>query len=337
MKDLRLGVNVGDLGMAPEKIIAASQHAEQLGFHSLWTGEAWGTDAVVPLTWAAAHTSTIKLGTAIMQMPGRTPAMTAMTAMTLDALSGGRMILGIGLSGPQVAEGWHGQPYDKPLARTTEYVQILRRIFAREERLVHEGAQYRIPYDGPGSTGLGKPLKSSVHPRADMQIYVAALGPKNVELTTRIADGVLPVFLSATNWRAAFGDTLDEVDLATFDVAPSVYICSGDDVQACRDKVKPFLGLYVGGMGSRGRNFYNDLVCRYGYEAEAKKIQDLYLDGHRSEAIAAVPDALVDEVALVGPAERIADQLEAWRESPATTLILAAQQKRDLRIVADLM
>jgi F420-dependent oxidoreductase-like protein len=336
MGDLRLGVTIGALGMSAERIVAEAQHAEQLGFHSIWTGEAWGTDAITPLTWAAAHTSTIKLGTSILQLPARTPAMTAMTAMTLDSLSGGRMIVGLGMSGPRVVEGWHGDRYGKPLARTREAVAILRQTFAGE-RVVHEGEHYRVPYDGPGATGLGVALRSSAKPRPDLPIYIAAIGPKNIRQTTEIADGLIPVFMSPEKWRDGFGDDLSTVDLAAFDVAPTVSVVSGDDLAACRDRVRPMLGLYIGGMGARGKNFYNDLVCRYGYEGDARKIQDLYLDGHRKDAVAAVPDALIDEVALVGSAERIADRLAAWRSSCATTLILIPTRRDDVDLVASLV
>jgi F420-dependent oxidoreductase-like protein len=334
--DLRLGMTIGALGLRADRIVAEAQHAELLGFHSIWTGEAWGTDAITPLTWAAAHTSTIKLGTSILQLPARTPAMTAMTAMTLDALSGGRVILGLGMSGPRVVEGWHGDRYGKPLARTREAVGILRRTFAGE-RVVHEGEHYRIPYDGPGATGLGAALKSSAQPRPDIPIYIAAIGPNNVRQTAELADGLIPVFMSPEKWRDGFGDDLSGVDLGRFDVAPTVSVVSGDDLDACRDRVRPMLGLYIGGMGAKGRNFYTDLFCRYGYEADAEKIQQLYLDGHRREAVAAVPDALIDEVALVGSADRIADRLAAWRASCASTLILIPTRREDVDLVASLV
>ena len=334
MPDLRFGVAFGGLGMDAAAIVSGAQHAEGLGFDSLWTGEAWGTDAVVPLTWAAAHTATIGIGTSILQMPARTPAMTAMTAMTLDELSGGRLRLGLGLSGPQVVEGWHGVPYTKPLTRTREYVGLLRQAFAGE-KVSLAGDVHRIPYDGPGATGRGKALRSSSAPRPDIPIYVAAIGPKNIAQTVAIADGLLPAFMSASQWGTVFGGALAEAKPG-FEVAPLVQIVSGDDIARCRDRVRPLLGLYIGGMGPRGGNFYNDLVCRYGYEAEAKAIQDLYLDGHRREAVAAVPDALVDEVALVGDAAHIADQLAVWHESPATTLILDPARRDDLDLVAGL-
>ena len=334
---MRLGLNFAYSGLDPKVAVDTAKRAESLGFDSIWTAEAYGSDAVVPLTWMAAHTERIHLGTGIMQIPGRTPAMTAMTAMTLDAMSGGRLRLGLGLSGPQVAEGWHGVAYGQPLVRTREYVAILRAIFAREQQLEFAGEHYTIPYRGDDATGLGKPLKTILHPRADIPIYLAAIGPKNVALAAEIADGFLPVFWSPTRWKHAFGDSLAGADLSRFDITPSVTVVLGDDVAACREMVKPFVALYVGGMGARGKNFYNDLACRYGFEGPAKEIQDLYLDGKKREAAAAVPDELVDEVALVGPRERIAERLEAWRESPVTTMVLATMQPEAMEVMAELV
>jgi F420-dependent oxidoreductase-like protein len=269
-----------------------------------------------------------------------------MTAATLDLMSGGRFLLGIGASGPQVAEGWHGQAYGKPLGKTREYIEIVRAILAREAPLEHHGAHYDIPYSGPDATGLGKPLKLIVHPeRADVPIYVAAIGPKNVELTAEIADGWLPIFFSPSRLRETYGAALDAgfatagggKSLEHFDIAPTVTVLLGDDIDALRGFVKPMAALYIGGMGARGKNFYNDLACRYGYEAAAKEIQDLYLDGKKAEATAAVPDELVDEVALVGPKERIADRLDQWRESGITTMILGTGQPEALRLMAELV
>src|SRR6266513_4869107 len=332
---MRLGLNLGYWGADAARVVEVARHAEALGFHSVWTAEAYGSDAIVPLTWVGAHTTKIKLGTAIMQMPARSPAMTAMTAVTLDLLSGGRALLGLGLSGPQVAEGWHGQPYGKPLAKTREYVDIVRTIIRREAPLEHHGEHYDIPYSGPGATGLGKPLKLIVHPRRQIPIYLAAIGPKNVALAAEIADGWLPVWFSPQR-RDVYAEAFEGRDLSSFDIAPTVSLVLGDDAAACRAMVKPMLALYIGGMGARGRNFYNDLACRYGYEAAAKEIQDLYLDGKKQEASAAVPDELVDEIALVGPRERIADRLEAWREAGVTTMIVLGQQPEALRLMAEL-
>jgi F420-dependent oxidoreductase-like protein len=336
---MRLGLNLGYLGSAdPSVTVPLAQHAESLGYHSVWTAEAYGADAVVPLTWMAAHTSRINVGTAIMQMPARTPANTAMTAATLDSLSGGRFLLGLGLSGPQVVEGWHGEAYGKPLGKTREYVSIVREILRREKPLEHHGRHYDIPYTGPDATGLGKPLKLIIHPRrADLPIYLAAIGPKNVALTAEIADGWLPIFFAPTRFGETYGEHFADTDLDAFDIAPTVSVVVGDDVAACRDKVKPGLALYIGGMGARGRNFYNDLACRYGYEAAAKEIQDLYLDGKKAEAMAAVPDELVDEVALCGPKERIDELLDQWRGSPVTTMIVGASQPEALEVMAELV
>ena len=335
---MRLGLNLGYFGAAPPaQLIPLVQHAEGLGYSSVWTAEAYGSDAVVPLAWVAAHTSTIRCGTAIMQMPARTPAATAMTAATFDLLSDGRFLLGLGLSGPQVVEGWHGEAYGKPLGKTREYVSIVRAILAREAPVEHHGAHYDVPYTGADATGLGKALKLIIHPkRPDIPIYLAAIGPKNVALSAEIADGWLPVFFAPQRFAEAYGESFRSTDLATFDIAPTVSVVLGDDVDACRRTVKPNLALYIGGMGARGRNFYNDLACRYGYDAAAKEIQDLYLDGKKAEAAAAVPDELVDEVALCGPKERIADLLETWKASPVGTMIVATTQPEALEVLAEL-
>ncbi|MEP6977443.1 MAG: LLM class F420-dependent oxidoreductase [Thermoleophilia bacterium] len=332
---MRLGYYMGYAppGKNPLELIELAQEAERLGFHSAWAAEAWGTDAVTVLSWLAATTSTIKIGSAILQLPGRSPANAAMTAATLDLLSGGRFLLGLGTSGPQVVEGWHGEAWGKPLGKTREYVEIVRTIL-RRETLEHHGEHYDIPYTGPGATGLGKPLKLMMRPlRAEIPIYIAALGPKNVELAFEIADGWIPIFFSPERAREAF--SFDSRN--GFDISPSAHVVVTDDVEAGRDFVRPILGLYIGGMGARGKNFYNALVRRYGYEAEAEKIQQLYLDGKQREAIAAVPDALVDDVALVGPRERIADRLEAWRESGATTLLCSTHDVNALRTMAELV
>jgi F420-dependent oxidoreductase-like protein len=333
---MRLGLNLGYWGADASQVVDVARHAESLGFHSVWTAEAYGSDAVVPLTWVGAQTSKIGLGTAIMQMPARSPAMTAMTAVTLDLLSGGRALLGLGLSGPQVAEGWHGQPYGKPLAKTREYVDIVRTIIKREAPLEHHGEHYDIPYNGPGATGLGKPLKLIVHPKREIPIYLAAIGPKNVALAAEIANGWLPVWFSPTRMDV-YAEAFEGRDLTDFDIAPTVSVVLGDDAAACRAMVKPMLALYIGGMGARGRNFYNDLACRYGFEAAAKEVQDLYLDGKKQEATAAIPDELVDEVALCGPKERIAELVEPWLKSPVTTMVVATVQREALDVMAELV
>ena len=332
---VRLGYTMGYAapGTNPLALIALAQEAERLGYDSAWAAEAWGTDAVSVVAWLAATTSTIKVGSAIMQIPGRTPANTAMTAATLDLMSGGRFLLGLGTSGPQVVEGWHGQPWGKPLTKTREYVEIVRRALRREELEFH-GDQYEIPYSGAGATDLGKPLKLMLRPlRASIPIYLAALSPKNVRLAFEIADGWLPIFFSPEHARAAFGYEPRE----GFEIVPTVHVVLTDDVAAGRDALRPMLALYIGGMGSRGANFYNALVRRYGYEAEADRIQELYLGGKQRDAIAAVPDALIDEVALVGPRERIRDRLDAWRECGVTTMLVGAHDADTLRNLAELV
>ena len=336
---MKLGLSLGYWGARPNDATAIVQEAERLGFDSVWAAEAYGSDAVTVLSWLGALTTRIHLGSGILQMPARTPANTAMTAATLDMLSGGRMLLGLGVSGPQVVEGWHGVPYGKPLVRTREYVEILRMIWAREQNLEFKGQEYTIPIEG--GTGLGKPLRLTLHPlRKRIPIYLAAIGPKNVELAGEIADGWLPIFYSPQREGTYLGPL--DAGLAKrqaeepFDIAPAVTVVLGDDVQACRDAVKPMLALYIGGMGARGKNFYNDLARRYGYEAEAEEIQDLYLGGKKMAAIAAVPDALVDEVALCGPKERIAELLEPWKRSRATTLLIGTSQPEALRVMAEL-
>ena len=336
---MKLGLHLGYWGSHPTDFMPLALEAERLGFDSLWTAEAYGNDAVSVIAWAAARTSTIGVGTAIMQIPARTPATTAMTAITLDHLTGGRFRLGLGTSGPQVSEGWHGADFSKPLARTREYIEIVREILRREKPLEYQGSHYRVPL--PGGTGLGKPLKTIVHPkRSDLPIYLAAIGPRNVSLAAEIADGWLPTFYAPSH-ADVFQASIDE-GLATagkrregFDIAPFAPVIVGEDVQACRDLVKPTVALYVGGMGARSKNFYNSLVQRYGYEEAAAAIQDLYLDGKKGEAAMAVPDELVDDVALVGPKDRIADRLQAWREAGIDTLIAGAFQAEALQALAE--
>jgi len=296
--------------------------AERLGFSSVWTAEAWGSDAVSPAAWILAQTEKINVGTAIMQMPGRTPAMTAMTAMTLYSLSGGRFILGLGPSGPQVVEGWHGVAYGRPLTRTKEYISIIRTILERKVKLEHEGFHYQIPYRGEGSSGLGKPLKSILHGDPALRIYTASISPNGMECAGEVADGVFPVWMNPERYdvfeeslergfsKAGGGKSLDD-----FEIAPFCTVVMGDDIAACRNPVKNMMALYIGGMGARDKNFYNDYAKRLGYEEAAVTIQDLFLSGKKADAAAAVPDALVDEVALVGPEDRIRDRLQAWKEA----------------------
>ncbi|HLY87170.1 MAG TPA: LLM class F420-dependent oxidoreductase [Gaiellaceae bacterium] len=335
---MKLGLNLGYAppGTNPTDLFPLVREAERLGFDSVWVAEAWGTDAVSVLGWLAAKTERIKLGSAIMQIPGRSPANTAMTAATLDLLSGGRLLLGLGTSGPQVVEGWHGQPWGKPLGKTREYVEIVRAALRRQV-VEHDGAHYRVPYHGPGATGLGKPLKLMLRPlRAEIPIYLAALGPKNVALAVEIADGWLPIFVDPERFDDAFGPSLAAAPPG-FEIAATVSVLVGDDVEALRDALRPHVALYVGGMGAKGRNFYNALVRRYGWEDDAERIQELYLDGKHREAIAAVPDALVDAVTLVGPKERIAERLDAWRETPVTSLVLGTPQHEALQTLAELV
>lgn len=340
---MRLGLNVGYWGASPVDNVALAQEADRLGFHSVWTAEAYGSDAVSPLVWLAAKTEKIKVGTAIMQMTARVPAMTAATAMTIDLLTEGRMLVGIGASGPQVVEGWHGVPYGKPVTRAREYVEIMRTIWKREQPLEFHGDHYDIPCKG--GTGLGKPLKAIIHPfRNSIPIYLAAVGPKNVALAAEIADGWLPIFFSPER-VPVYREWLDEgfakagggKDLTNFDIAPTVHIVMGDDVAVCRNQVKPMLALYIGGMGAKGKNFYYDIACRYGYQEAADKIQEFYLTGKKMEAMAAVPDALVDEVALCGPRERIAERLAAWKTCGITTMICGTSDIGALRTMAELV
>jgi F420-dependent oxidoreductase-like protein len=341
---MKIGLNIGYFGTAIADDFGLITEAERLGYESVWTAEAYGSDAVTPLAFIAARTEKIKIGSAVLQMAARTPAMTAMTAATLDQMSGGRLLLGLGVSGPQVVEGWHGRPYGKPLGVTREYVEILRKIFARKEPVTYDGAYYQMPYAGEGATGLGKPLKIMSKPKnPDLPIYIAAIGPKNVELTAEIADGWLPIFFSpertATVYQplleAGFARSGDDAKADRFDIAPTVSALVIDDVDAGRLQMKPALALYIGGMGAKGRNFYNDLARRYGYEEAAENIQDLYLDGKRMEATMAVPDALVDEVCLVGPADKVKDRLAAWDDAGVTNLIIAASDITTLRTIAE--
>lgn len=329
MGALELGYIAGYWSSGPPAgALDAIVEAERLGFRSVWTAEAYGSDALTPLAWWGASTERIQLGTAIVQMSARTPAATAMAAITMDHLSGGRFVLGLGASGPQVVEGWYGQPYPKPLARTREYVEIIRRIVAREAPVSFDGEQYQMPY--PGGAGLGKPLKSTVHPlRSEIPIYLAAEGPKNVALAAEICDGWLPLFFSPKE-DAFYRDCLtrgfeaagDSSRSDGFEVAAPVTIVPGDDVEACADLVRPMLALYAGGMGARGANFHFEVFARMGYEDVAERVQDLYLAGKKQEAAAAIPLAMVEDVALVGPPDKIRDELERWRETCLTTVLV---------------
>jgi len=342
---MRLGIMLGYAASRLELPVELVQEADRLGVYAVWTAEAYGSDAVSPLAWLGALTERIHLGTAIMQMPGRTPANTAMTAMTLNQLSGGRFLLGLGLSGPQVVQGWHGVSYARPLARTREYVEIVRAIFRREERLQYDGALYQIPYQGEDATGLGKPLKSTLKADPDIPIYLAALGPKNVALAAEIADGWLPLFFSPGKFDEIYRPALEEgftragggKSLDSFDLAPMVPVVIDRSLDACYNALRPMLALYIGGMGSRERNFYNDLAVRYGFEQAAREVQDHYLSGDKFGAMSAIPGELIDEVALVGPRERVRERLQLWRESPVRTLNMMISDVDTLRTMVELV
>ncbi len=342
---MRLGIMLGYAAGKIDLPMALVKEADDLGVYAVWAAEAYGSDAVTPLAWIGAQTKNIKLGTAIMQMPGRTPANAAMTAMTLNQLSDGRFLMGLGLSGPQVVEGWHGVSYKMPLTRSREYVEIVRAIFKREDRLTYNGKLYQIPYQGEDATGLGKPLKSTLHAQPDIPIYLAAIGPKNVQLTAEIADGWLPIFFSPDKYddiykpyiEAGFAKAGGGKGYHNFDIAPTVSVVMNDNLDICYNMLRPMLALYIGGMGAKGKNFYYDLACRYGYEAEAEEIQNLYLAGDKGAAMMKVPGALIDEVALVGPRERIKERLPLWLNSPITTMNMTVFDIETLRAMVELV
>jgi F420-dependent oxidoreductase-like protein len=343
---VKLGLIVGYWPSSGPPPDAAAQvaAAESLGFESIWTSEAYGSDCFTPLAWWGAATERVQLGTAITQISARTPASTAMTAITLDHLSGGRFVLGLGVSGPQVVEGWYGQTYAKPLARTREYVEIIRRIVAREEPVTFEGEHYAMPLPAAEGTGLGKPLKSIVRPlRPDIPIYLGAEGPKNVALAAEIGDGWLPMFFSPRSdafYREALAEGFARPGARRkpddFEVACAVPVVPGDDVDGCADFLRPMLALYIGGMGAKDRNFHKDVFTRLGYEAECEAIQEAYLDGRKNDAAALVPTAMVEDVYLIGPPEKIRDDLEAWRETCVTTMLVAGPPAL-LEQIADLI
>ena len=344
---MQLGVHIGywGLGLTAAEQLDLVLEAERLGYDSVWTAEAYGSDAVTILAWLAAQTERIKLGSAILQMPGRSAAMTAMTAATLDQLSGGRMLLGIGSSGPQVAEGWHGQRFGRQLQRTREYVDVVR-MALRRERVRYEGETLQLPLpDGPG-----KALKLTIAPVQErIPIYIAAIGPNNTTLTAEIADGWIPTIFSPEH-VAAFRPLLEEgfaragggKSFADFDIAPTVQVNIQDDRAAARDALRHFFALYVGGMGSRDKNFYNQLVRRYGFEDAAQEVQDLYLAGRKDEAAAALPDALIDAVSLCGPPDVVRERLAVYRDAGVGTLMVSPMawtfedRRRQLRLVAEL-
>jgi len=312
------------------------QQAEKLGYDTVWTAEAYGSDAITPLAYLASVTDRIRLGTGICQLSARSPAAMAMTAMTLDHLSNGRFILGLGVSGPQVVEGWYGQPFSKPLARTREYIDIIRQVLVREQPVTNDGPHYTLPFTGEGSWGLGKGLKSITHPlRADLPIFLGAEGPKNVALTAEIADGWLPLYYSPYR-QDVYSASLSNAK-PDFEIAQTLVVNVTDDVEQGLLPIKHMLALYIGGMGAKDRNFHKELVSRMGFEAATENIQELYLSGKKLEAAMAVPSALADEISLVGPADRIRDRIQAWRETPVTSLTVSARSEAEMTLLADLV
>lgn len=345
---MKLGILLGYSGGRMDLGVESVKLAESLGYDSAWTAEAYGSDAVTPAAWVLAQTTKIKVGTSIMQIPARTPACAAMTAMTLQELSGGRFILGLGPSGPQVAEGWHGVPYGKPMVKVKEYVEIVRQILKREKPLEFHGEEYRIPYDGPGATGLGKPLKSILHGDPSMPIYTAAITPAGIRASAEVADGFFPIWMNPERFdvfeediNKGFAKAGNSKTLADFDVAPFVNVVMGDDIDECRNKVRPGMALYIGGMGARSKNFYNDYAKRLGFVDEAVKIQDLFLSGQKAEAAAAIPDAMVDAVALCGPKERIKERLAPWKEAAKKkhvgSMLIGRTSPEALKVIAETM
>ena len=353
-RDLRLGLNIGYWGGGPPAGAAETvKEAERLGFESVWTAEAYGSDALIPLAWWGASTERIKLGTAIVQISARTPAATAMAAMTLDHLSNGRLILGLGVSGPQVVEGWYGQPFAKPLARMREYIGILRDIWARKGPVTNEGPHYPLPLRAPTDpswrgplvgTGLGKPLKSSIHPlREEIPIYLAAEGPKNIALAAELCDGWLALFYSPHHddlYAEALAEGFERPEAhrrkEEFEVAATVPLIVTDEPESAIDAMRPMYALYFGGMGAKSANFHANVPIRMGYEDEVRRIQELYLDGKKQEAAAAVPVQLIEELTLIGPADKIRNDLEAWRDSSVTTLLVGGDPQT-LRTAAELV
>ena len=340
---VKLGLNTGYwAGGPPPGIEETIAEAERLGFDSIWTAEAYGSDCLTPLAWWGAKTERIRLGTAIVQISARQPAATAMAAMTMDHLSGGRFILGLGVSGPQVVEGWYGQPFAKPLARTREYIGVLRDIWARRGPVTNDGPHYPLPL--PDGTGLAKPLKSSIHPlREEIPIFLGAEGPKNIALAAELCDGWLAMLFSPTH-QDYFKDALTEGfaregarrSFDDFEVAATVPLIVSDDVAAAADALRPFYALYFGGMGAKGANFHANVAIRLGYEAEILAIQDLYLDGKKDEAAAKIPQELIEKLSLIGPKDKIKHDLDAWHDSIVTTILVAGDAPT-LRTAAELV
>lgn len=334
---MELALALGYWGARPRTdAVELAREAERVGFDSVWVAESWGNDAFTYLTWLAAHTERVRLGTAVVQLAARTPTATAMAAATLDHLSGGRLVLGLGVSGPQVVEGWYGRPADRPLARTREYVEIIRAVLRREERVTNDGELYPLPYRGPGSTGLGKPLRIMTHPlRADIPIFLGAEGPRNVAQTAAIADGWLPLYYSPYR-QDVYADQLAGAPPG-FEVVALATVAVTDDVAAGLAPVRAMLGFYIGGMGARGANYHANLMARMGYAEEAAKVQELFLAGRRDDAVAAVPTEFADEISLVGPPGRIRARLGDWERSPVTSLLVTARSPGEIRSVADLV
>ena len=339
---MKLGLLGGYGGRRIQVPIERIRHAEALGYDSVWTSEAYGSDAVAPAAWILAQTERMRVGTAIMQMPARTPAMTAMTAMTLAQLSGGRFILGLGASGPQVVEGWHGVPYGKPVTRLKEYVAIIRKILAREAPAVFDGDEYQLPFSGPGATGLGIPLKSILHCDEDIPIYAASITPRGVRAAAEVTDGFFPIWMDPEKYSVfeqpiRAGLAASGRSAAEFDVAPFVTVVMGESVEECMRPIRGTMALYVGGMGARNRNFYNNFAKALGFEEAAVRIQDLYLSGRRDEAMAAVPAELIDACHLVGPADRIRERLQRWRGTKVSTMMIGGGSDEALEIIAQEM
>jgi F420-dependent oxidoreductase-like protein len=345
---MKLGINLGYSGRTIALPVEQIIEAEAMGCDSVWTAEAYGSDALTPLAWIGARTTRIKLATGILQLSARTPAATAMAAITLDQLSGGRMIVGLGVSGPQVVEGWYGMPYKRPLGRMREYVGIMRDIFKREAPMSHDGTHYQIPFTGEGSVGLGKPLKSILHGRPDIPIVIGAEGPKNIEQTAEIAEGWLAMLLSPLHFdqvyrpklEAGFAKAGGGKSIKDFSIYVMQPIVPGKEVDACRDEVRPYLALYIGGMGAKGQNFHKNAIDRYGYEDATEEIQDLYLAGKKQEAAAAIPTELIDQLAFVGPKEHMRDQLAQWQALDVDFTMLvgldAGHAERQLRLIREL-
>jgi F420-dependent oxidoreductase-like protein len=343
---MQLGITVDVSGPTPKLDMERVLEAERLGFSQVWAGESYGTDSVTPITWILARTTKIKAGTGIMQIPARTPTCAAMTVMSLQNLSNNRFLCGVGVSGAQVVEGWHGVRFGKPMTRTKEYIAIIRQILERKAPLEFHGEEYEIPYAGPDATGLGRALRSITHGNPQIPFYLASITPAGLRTAGECADGVLPIFYSPNQPQVVSAPILEGMKkagrpatLANFDVAPYVRAKLGPDVAACRDAIRPELALYIGGMGARSKNYYNDVAVKLGYEGAARTIQDLYLDGKKTEAAAAVPDKLIDEISLVGPAERIKDRLAAWqqvaKDRAIGTMVLKGASIEVMRVIAE--